>query len=360
MDYYAIEFTKAFFFFNVIMGLAGLLTWAERKQSAVMQDRIGANRAEIFGFRLLGLFHLIADPIKMITKEDFIPPHGNRVLHTLSPMVALFFALIGFAVIPFGGIYQFGDYQVSLQILDLNIGLLFVFAMMSMGIYGFTLAGWSSANNYGLLGGLRASGQMISYEITMGATVIGLIMVFGTLDLQALNIAQGELLWGWIPTWGVLVQPVGCVLFMTAALAETKRVPFDVPEGESEIIGYFVEYSGMKFGMFFMTDFIESVLAACLTTTLFFGGWQVPWLFQDGFHFPWGGEWLLPPLIVMLLQVGSFLTKVVFFLFLFMMIRWTLPRFRWDQLMSLGWTIMLPISLVNIIVTGLILLLIQA
>lgn len=364
MEYYAIEFGKVFFIFNVVMAFAYVLTWMERKQSAVMQDRIGANRAGLFGITALGLFHNIADAVKMITKEDFVPPQGNRFLHTAAPMLALTFALIGFAVIPFGGVYRFGELTVSLQVLDVNIGLLYVFAAMSMGIYGFVLAGWSSANNYALLGGLRASGQMISYEITMGATVIGVLMCFETLSLQQINLAQGELLWGWLPRWGVLLQPLGFILFATAAMAETKRVPFDVPEGESEIIGYFVEYSGMKFGMFLMTDFVETVLAASLITTLFFGGWQVPYLYTvagggpvDGFLFPWGGRIFLPGGVIMGLQVGAFLVKVFFFCFLMMFVRWTLPRFRWDQLMRLGWTMMLPLSILNILVTGLVLLL---
>ena len=353
---YTFELGKVLFLVSVVMGLASVLTWMERKQSAVMQDRIGANRADIFGFRVLGLFHIIADTVKMFTKEDFVPPQGNRFLHTLAPAVALFFALVSFAAIPFGGIYEIGGYTISLQVLNINAGILFVFAMMSMGIYGFVLGGWSSANNYALLGGLRASGQMISYEITMGASIIGAIMVYGTLEMQEISQAQGALLWGWIPLWGVLLQPVGCILFMTAAMAETKRVPFDVPEGESEIIGYFVEYSGMRFGMFFLTDFIETVLASMLTVSLFFGGWQVPYLYSQGFEFPWGGSWELPVVAVMLLQVGAFLAKVFFCCFFFLLVRWTLPRFRWDQLMRLGWTIMLPISLLNIVLTGLVLL----
>ena len=356
MEYF-IHFIKALFVFNVVMGYMFILSWMERKQSALMQDRIGANRADILGFRFLGLFHPIADAIKLLTKEDFIPPTGNRFLHTLAPMAALFFALIAFAVIPFGGIYQLGDYTVSLQLLDLNVGLLYVFAVMSMGIYGFVLAGWSSANNYALLGGLRASSQMISYEITMGATIIGLLMIYGTLNLQEITLAQGHLIWGWLPMWGVLLQPLGFILFATAAMAETKRVPFDVPEGESEIIGYFVEYSGMKFGMFYSTDFVGTVLASSLITTLFFGGWQVPYLASGGFSFPGGTAISLSQPVVMSLQIGSFLLKVFFFCFLMMLVRWTLPRFRWDQLMKLGWTIMLPLSIANILVTGLIILL---
>ena len=355
MEYF-IHFTKAFFIFTIVMGYMFILSWMERKQSALMQDRIGANRASIFGFRFLGLFHPIADAIKLLTKEDFIPPSGNRFLHTLAPMSALFFALISFAAIPFGGTYQFGNHIISLQILDLNVGLLYVFAIMSMGVYGFVLAGWSSDNNYALLGGLRASSQMISYEITMGATLIGLLMVYETLNLQEINLAQGQLLWGWLPMWGVVIQPLGFILFATAAMAETKRVPFDIPEGESEIIGYFVEYSGMKFGMFYTTDFVATVLASSLITTLFFGGWQVPYLTSNGFSFPEGTIIFLPQSIVMILQISSFLFKVFFFCFLMMLVRWTLPRFRWDQLMKLGWTIMLPLSIMNIVITGLIIL----
>ena len=355
MEYF-IQFSKAFFIFNVVMGFMYILTWLERKQSALMQDRIGANRADILGFRLLGLFHPIADAIKLLTKEDFIPPGGNRLLHTLAPFVAMFFALISFAVIPFGGIYSLGGYSVSLQVLDLNVGLLYVFATMSMGIYGFVLAGWSSNNNYALLGSVRASSQMISYEITMGATIIGVLMIYETLNLQEMVLAQGGYFWGWIPKWGIFLQPLGFILFATAAMAETKRVPFDIPEGESEIIGYFVEYSGMKFGMFLATDFIETVLAAALITTLFLGGWQVPFLGSEGFFFS-GQLWVsLSSVTVMFLQVGAFLLKVSVLCFFMMLVRWTLPRFRWDHLMRLGWTIMLPLSIFNILITALILL----
>ena len=354
---YLIDFTIVFFVFNTVMGLMFLMTWMERKQSAVMQDRIGANRARPFGLPpMLGLWHNMADGIKMVLKEDFIPPHGNRFLHTLAPIVALFFALISFAVVPFGGVYEIWGHRVSLQILDLNVGLLYVFAVMSMGIYGFVLAGWASANNYALLGGMRASGQMISYEITMGATIIGLLMCFGTLNLQEITQAQGALYHGWLPMWGVFLQPLGFILFSTAAMAETKRVPFDIPEGESEIVGYFMEYSGMKFGMFWQTDFIETVLAGCLIVTLFFGGWQIPFLGSDGFHFPWGTDLAVPAILVMLMQVGAFLFKVVLACFVLMLVRWTMPRFRWDQLMRLGWTIMLPLSIANIIITGLVIL----
>jgi NADH-quinone oxidoreductase subunit H len=346
---------KAIFVLSCVLTLTSLLTWLERKQSAVMQDRLGANRAPILGIRAFGLPHIIADALKMFFKEDFVPPGGDRMLHTAAPVLALFFALMSFAAIPFGSTIQIAQRTIPLQIFPLNVGLLFVFAMMSMGIYGTFLAGYSSNNKFAFLGGLRASSQMISYEITMGATLVGLLMIFGTLDLDKLNRAQGELLWGWLPMWGVFLQPLGFLLFLVAGFAETKRVPFDLPEGESEIIGYFLEYSSMKFGAFFMTDFVETILVAVLLTTLFFGGWQVPYLQPDGFHFPWGAAAALSSLTVTLLQFAAFAAKTVFFCWFLLLIRWTLPRFRYDQLMHLGWKILLPLSILNIFITGLLL-----
>ena len=351
-----ILFIKAFLFINAVLIMTSLLTWMERKQSAVMQDRLGANRAPILGARAFGLPHILADALKMFFKEDYVPPGGDKFLHTAAPLAAVFFALMSFAAIPFGNVIHIAGREIRLQVLDLNVGLLFVFAMMSMGIYGTFLAGFSSNNKFAFLGGLRASSQMISYEITMGATLVGLLMVFGTLDLRMLSLRQGELFWGWLPKWGVVVQPLGFILFLVAGIAETKRVPFDLPEGESEIIGYFVEYSSMKFGAFFMVDFVETVLIAALTATLFFGGWQVPYLHSDGLHLPWGSRVSFPPILVSLLQMASFGIKVLFFCWLMLLIRWTLPRFRYDQLMRLGWKMLLPLSVLNFFVTGLIIL----
>jgi NADH-quinone oxidoreductase subunit H len=355
----AIILAKALFFLICILTLTSFLTWMERKQSAVMQDRLGANRADIFGFRAFGLFHIFSDALKMFFKEDYVPPGGDKKLHTLAPFAALFFALMSFAAIPFGDSIQIAGRNIELSVLPLNVGLLFVFAMMSLGIYGTFLAGISSNNKFAFLGGLRASSQMISYEITMGATLVGLLMIFGSLDLNQLNHAQGELLWGWLPKWGIFLQPVGFLLFVTAGMAETKRIPFDLPEGESEIIGYFVEYSSMKFGAFFMADFIETILIAALIATLFFGGWQVPYLQSDGFHLPWGSFHALPHLLVTILQFAAFAFKVFFFCWFLLLIRWTLPRFRYDQLMQLGWKFLLPVSMLNIFVTALVLLLLK-
>jgi len=344
----------------VMFNIAGLLTWVERKQSALMQDRIGANRASIFGFKAMGLFHAIADVLKMLSKEEFMPQGANKFLFNLAPYLSVVFALVGFAAIPFGDRLILGDRVIELQAANINIALLFVFAMMSMGIYGVVLAGFSSNNNYAFLGGMRGAAQMIAYEITMGAAIMGVILVFNTIDLQQLVRGQGDyLLGGWLPKWGVFVQPLAFILFLTAATAETKRVPFDLPEGESEIIGYFVEYSGMKFGMFFLADLVETVLVAALMTTLFLGGWQVLYLHPDGFHFPWGHTITLSNLVVVVLGILAFFIKLSFFIWLLMAVRWTLPRFRYDQLMHLGWKILLPASLANIAVTAVILILIK-
>jgi NADH-quinone oxidoreductase subunit H len=347
-----------------VLGLTVLLTWQERKQSAVMQDRIGANRASIFGLRIIGLFHPIADSLKMLTKETFIPANAHKLLYLISPMIAAGFAMISFAAVPFGDYLYLDGRGIPLRIVDLNVGLLFVFAMMSMSIYGIFLAGWSSNNNFAFLGGMRACSQMISYEITMGATVVGIVMMFHTVDLNEIVRAQGVLLWGWLPKWGVLLQPLGFLLFLVAAIAETKRVPFDLPEGESEIIGYFLEYSGMRFGLFMMTDFIETILISALITTLFFGGWQVPYLHTgaefNGFAFPWGTTWVLSHYAAVALQVLAYAVKVYLFCWFCLLVRWTLPRFRYDQLMRLGWKFMLPLSLANIAVTGLIILAVRA
>ena len=349
----AIKLAVVLVMFFGVMNLAGLHTWIERKQSAVIQDRIGANRASIFGFTLMGLFHPLADAVKMFTKEDIVPAGADKALHALAPFFSVFFALAAFAGIPFGDRLVFGDRIIELQAAKIDIALLYIFAMLSLGVYGVILAGFASRNNYALLGGLRATAQMISYEIALGIAIIGIVMVYGTMDLQEIVRGQGGTLFGWIPRWGIVFQPVAFFVFLTAALAETKRIPFDLPEGESEIIGYFVEYSGMKFGMFFLTDFLETIMVACLATTLFFGGWQVPYLLRDGFHFPWGTILSVSQWTYVLLGVSSFSIKVLVFCFLFMQIRWTLPRFRYDQLMRLGWLGLFPISVVNMLVTAL-------
>ncbi len=350
-----------------VLNLAGAQTWLERKQSALMQDRIGANRAYftlpwwwaapinwvIRKLGGLGLLHALADVVKLLTKEDIVPAKADRFLHTLAPFLSVFFAILAFATIPVGPPVELFGRQIPLQVANVNAGLLVVLALASIGVYGVILAGMASNSNLAALGGLRAVSQMLAYEIALGVSLVGATIWYGTLDLSSIVAQQGgTFLGGWLPAWGVFVQPLGCLIFMTAGLAETKRVPFDLPEAEPEIIGYFTEYSGMKFGLFFLTDFVEVVLVSALTTTLFFGGWQVPFLTSTAFVFPWGLEMPVSGMAYVVLGILSFTVKVVAFIWFFMLIRWTLPRFRYDQLMHLGWKILFPLSLINICVTA--------
>jgi NADH-quinone oxidoreductase subunit H len=352
-----------FLIFLLVMPLASLLTWAERRQSAMMQDRLGPNRANIGPFKLWGILHFVADALKMISKEDFVPEKAHRVLFSLAPILALAPVLIAFAIIPFGPtiyphelhhvldlrVAQNTEHAVSMQIYSVEFGLIFYFAILTLANYGSTIAGWASYNKFALLGGLRASSQMMSYEVAMGLSLMGVFLVMGTLEPGGMVLWQGPnpLHWGWA------VQPFALILFFTAAIAETKRAPFDLPEGEPEIIGYFVEYSGMRFGMFFLAEFIEIVFLSAVMSSVFFGGWQFPFLYPDGFHFA-GWVVFMPHWAVVLIQFLAFGGKVVFFCWLQLAIRWTLPRFRPDQLMSLGWKRLLPLALLNVMVTALI------
>lgn len=353
--------------------LAAVLTWMERRQSAMMQDRIGPERAyllpprqgETLGrLRLWGLIHPLADALKLAVKEDFVPPHSHRMLYNVAPIFALAPVLMVFAVIPFGppvmldnlpfilpgdaaGLAEVTRQSIAkgsfhyLQVAHLDIGLLFVFAIASLSVYGAVLAGWASNNTYGLLGGMRAAAQMFSYEITMGMAVMGAFLVYGTLEPNAVVEQQAA------GHWGIVTQPLGFLLFFFAAIAETKRAPFDLPEGESEIVGYFVEYSGARFMMFYLGEFVEIVFAACLVATLYFGGWHLPGLHADGFSF-----WALPHWAVVLLGMAAFMAKVFLLCFLQLAIRWTVPRMRYDQLMKLGWKGMLPASIINVVITA--------
>ena len=291
-------------------------------------------------------------------RKTSFPPRPIDSLFAIAPFISLFFALAAFAVIPFGDVLRVGEREIQLQIADLDIGVLFIFAFAGLGIYGTVLAGWASGNKWSLLGSLRAGAQMIAYEVTLGLSIVGVVMIFGSVALDEIVRAQGDLVYG-VPRWGILVQPFGFLLFLIAATAQTKRTPFDVPEGESEIIGYHLEYSGIKFGMFMMTDFVESIMVAAVAATLFLGGWQVPYLEASGFVFPWGATWELSHLAVVLLQVLAFALKVCVVSWFLMQIRWTLPRLRYDQVVRLGWKMLLPASLVNVFATGLVLLVIR-
>jgi NADH-quinone oxidoreductase subunit H len=316
------------------MNIAGLFGWVERKQSAVMQDRIGANRADIFGFKLIGLFHPLADAIKMLTKEDFIPPGANKTLHTLAPMISLGMGLLCLAALPFGGVIEAAGSNWNLTPIPLSMGVVFVLATLSLGVHGVVMAGSAGGSNYGLLGALRGAAQMIAFEVCMAVTLAGVLFVFGTLDLAQAVLWQRE------HFWGILLQPIGALVFLTAGAAVTKRAPFDVPEGESEIVGYHVEYSGMKFGMFLITDFIESIVISGVFVTLFLGGWDVPFYAEPATIL--GG----------VIMVHAFIAKVLLVMLFLMQIRWTLPRFRFDQLLALGWKNLLPLSLLNFLATA--------
>jgi NADH-quinone oxidoreductase subunit H len=343
---------KILVFLGGIMGFTALMTLAERKVSALMQDRIGPNRAAVFGFALNGLFQPIADAIKMILKEDFVPARAEKLLFALAPFFALVPVLALFAVIPFGDYVTVFGSRVDLQIADLPLGLFFVLALSGLAIYGVFLGGWASKNNFALLGAMRGAAQMISYEVVLGLTLVGLMMIYGSASLQDMVRGQGKLLFGFVPAWGVVYQPFAFILFLIAAIAENKRTPFDLVEGESEIIGYFMEYSSMRFAAFMFAEFVEIVLVAMLASTLFFGGWQVPYLYEAGFTFPGGAQLPLNHYLVAALQVAAFSLKTVFFCWFLLVVRWTLPRFRFDQLMGLCWKALLPLALLNILITG--------
>jgi NADH-quinone oxidoreductase subunit H len=377
--------------FALVMPLASLLTWAERRQSAMMQDRLGPNRAAmpfIPWLKLKGILHFVADAIKMISKEDFVPGNVHKGLFTLAPLLAIGPVLVAFAIIPFGptifphevtsvidplaqatgaSTQNFAD-SIRLQIASFDYGLLFYFAVLTLANYGGTLAGWASYNKWALLGGLRSSSQMMSYEVAMGLSLMGCFLLVGSLEpgyivgagASSKMSPSNPLNWLWL--W----QFPALLLFTTAAIAETKRAPFDIPEGEPEIIGYFVEYSGLRWGLFFLAEFIEIVFISAVITTVFFGGYQVPFLDPDGFRIggymgevngqlvSTGGTVLkLPHAAVAALQIGAFGAKVVLLCWFQLLVRWTLPRFRADQLMNLGWKVLLPLALAWTMVSAL-------
>ncbi len=352
MDY--LVWTVRYLVFPLLVPVALLTSviiavWLERRGAAFIQDRVGPNRVTIFGFRNAGLLQPVADALKLLVKEDFLPARADRFLYFLAPALSMIPGLLTFAVIPFGDVLHIGHYRIPLQVADLNVGILFVFAISSLGVYGIVLGGWSSDNKYSLLGGLRSSAQMISYEISMGLSIIGILIVFESVRLNDIVRMQGDLLFGFLPRWGIFVQPLGFILFFVAALAETNRIPFDLPEAEAEIVaGYHLEYSSFKFSMFFMAEYVNMLVASGLIVSLFLGGWQIPWLPTETLV-AWFG-----PIITALLQVAAFVVKIWILMWVFVWIRWTLPRFRYDQLMGLGWRVMLPLALANLFVTSLV------
>jgi NADH-quinone oxidoreductase subunit H len=305
------------------------LVYFERKISAWAQNRLGPNRVGWYG-----LLQSFADVFKLLLKEDIVPEAANKPLHTLAPILALFVAFTTYAVIPFGPDLNIFGYTIPLVVADVNIGILYVLALTSLGVYAITFAGWSSGSKYSLLGGVRSSAQMISYEISMGFSVGGVLLLAGSLRPADIIMSQS----GWM--WNAIVQPIGCITFLVSAFAETNRLPFDLPEAEPELVGgYHTEYSSMKFAGFFMAEYANMIIASTMIVTLYLGGWHFPYLENFG----------LSNGMFVIISVLTFCVKVAALLFFFIWVRWSLPRFRYDQLMSLGWKVMFPLSLVNII-----------
>lgn len=314
---------------HVLLILGALMVWAERRVSAWMQDRIGPNRVGPHG-----LLQPLADLGKFMFKEDVIPGHVNKVMYTIAPLISTIPALITFAVVPFGGSYEMVDGKevaVSWQIANLDIGVLYILAVAGIGVYGITLGGWASNSKYSLLGGVRASAQMISYELSLGLAIVPVVLMAGSLNLGEIVAYQAE------NTWLVFTQPLACFIFLVAGYAETNRLPFDMPESETELVaGYHTEFSSMKFALFFLAEYANMTVAAALVVTLYLGGWTLFGLEQLG----WG------------MAVLIFALKTLFFMFAFIWVRWTIPRFRYDQLMNLGWGVFLPLTLVNVVLTA--------
>jgi NADH-quinone oxidoreductase subunit H len=328
----------------VLLTSVAYTVWLERKVVGHMQNRWGPTRVGPFG-----LLQPAADGVKFLFKEDLTPPHVYKPLFIAAPMIAVVFALTSIAVIPFGDSITIAGYSIPLQITtDVNTGLLLILGVTSIGVYGVALAGWSSNNKYSLLGGLRASAQMISYEISLGLSLVGVLILSGSFSLNQIVAAQTGTFLGFIPRWNVFPQLIGFFCYLMAAYAETNRIPFDLPEAETELVaGYHTEYSAMKFAMFFMAEYANMITVGCLATLLFFGGWLSP--FGEQTFLQAHGA---PALLLALLPVLWFVAKVFVFLFVYIWVRGTLPRFRYDQLMAFGWKFLLPLAIANLIATA--------
>jgi NADH-quinone oxidoreductase subunit H len=327
---------------TVSLVIAMYATWAERKVAAVMQDRLGPNRAGPFG-----LFQPLADGLKLFMKEEIIPSASSKFLFITGPALAMVTALMTSAVIPWGpSVHLFGR-DINLQIADINIGMLYVFGVVSLGVYGIMIGGWASNNKFSLLAAIRGASQMISYELAMGLALIALLMLTGSLRLSVIVSQQSEGMFN----WNVMYQPLGFIIFFICALAECNRTPFDLPEAENELnFGYHQEYSSMKLGFYLFAEYINMFVSGVVMATLFFGGYDIPFVNEA----TWGNHWW-----VGLVGFGVLMTKAIFFVLVFMWIRWTIPRFRYDQLMNLGWKSLIPLSLLNMVITAVVILLLN-
>ena len=331
--------------FGITLLIAMYSTYFERKVAAFIQDRVGPDRAGPFG-----ILQPLADGIKFFMKEEIIPNVSNKTLFILGPCIAMMTALMAGVVIPWGGSLEINGVQYSLQIADINIGILYVFAVVSIGVYGIMIGGWASNNKFSLLGAIRASAQMISYELAMGLSLIALIMVTGTLSMHEIVAMQGGGVGSDWNMWNIVYQPVGFMIFIICAFAECNRMPFDLPETETELVGgYHTEYSSMKLGFYLFAEYINMFISSAVMATLYFGGYNFPFMNDLG---------LSQNAVTIIGTIGLFI-KIFFFIFFFMWIRWTLPRFRYDQLMNLGWKGLIPLAILNLLVTAIVIILID-
>ena len=335
MDFisFSIICVKVLLVFSITMLTVLIMIYSERRVSAFMQGRLGPNRVGP-----QGLLQPIADGIKFLMKEDLVPAGADKPVFLLAPAMLLIPALMTFAVIPFGASITLFGRNIPLQVADINVGILYILALTSIGVYGLVLAGWSSNSKYPLIGGLRSSAQLISYELAMGLAIVSIVLLAGSLRLNDI-IANQQ---GYFFSWNICKQPLAFLIFLIAIYAETNRLPFDLTEAEQELVGgYHTEYSSMKFAMFFMAEYANMITGAALTVTLFFGGWDVPFINESSMGIPG-----------VILSILSFAFKTAFFLFLYIWVRWTFPRFRYDQLMNIGWKVLLPLALINIFITA--------
>ena len=332
MEFFLIKLVLVLFVFLVSLGVAAYSTYAERKIAAFLQDRIGPDRAGPFG-----ILQPLADGLKMFMKEEIIPTHADKFLFILGPCIMMMTASMTGVIIPWGHGLEINGTFYPLQITDLNIGILYVFGVVSIGVYGIMIGGWASNNKYSLMGAIRASSQMISYELAMGMAIVALVMTTGTLSLREIVEQQHGI------HWNIFTQPLGVLIFIVCAFAECNRTPFDLPECETELVGgYHTEYSSMKLGFYLFAEYINMFISSAIISSLYFGGYNFPFIDQLG----------LSPNMLSMLGTVIFFGKVFFFIFFFMWVRWTLPRFRYDQLMHLGWRVMMPLAIVNILGTG--------
>ncbi len=338
-----ITLIKIALLYFAVINTVPIMSWVERRGAALIQDRPGPNRVGP-----LGLFQPIADAIKFMWKEDPIPQSANRFLYALAPFMGLIPASLVVASLPMGDFLEIAGHKIFLQISDLNVGLLYFLGVGSLAVYGILFGGWASNNKYSLLGAMRSASQVVSYELPLGLAATGAVMVYGTLSLREMVFAQSGTVFGIFPNWGLFHQPLGFLLFFISSFAETNRIPFDLPESEAELVaGFHTEYGSMKFATFMMTEYMNLTSMSALMVTLYFGGWQLPWI-SDATLLGWVGSRNL----LGLLQFIIFFTKVSIFLLIYVWVRWTIPRFRFDQLMALSWKRLIPWGILNLIATA--------